>query len=539
MPVRAALSVPALAALAALVALGVARAAELTGTERADRLVGTAKADTIRGRGGNDRIDGRAGADVLHGGTGRDAILGGDGPDRIALHADGARDSASCGPGVDVVNAELADAVGADCEIVTRQLSRDPLDGVAQHETQVEPDSMAFGPTIVTVFQSGRFVDGGAAAIGWATSTDAGRTWRRGVFERVGERVSDPVVAYDRLHGVWLVATLGVGPTEDSSQVLVSRSRDGLVWSRPEPVAADPAEEYDKEWIACDTWLASRFPGRCYLVYLDAATGEIRARRSTDGGRTWSAPVSAPVESQALRGNGAFPVVRPDGTLLVFISVYGSIDPNLDSILVVRSRDGGETIEPARRVAPLLTEDIVGVRSPAFVSADVDSMGTVYVTWADCRFSAQCTANGILLTSSRDGVDWTPPRLVPFGLPNAALDRFTPAIAVDPATAGARARIAIVAYSVTQAQGCRNCEVVEAFLIGSSDGGRGWRPPQRLTAERMQLAWVAETGLGRMLADYISVSYVGGRPIPVLSLAAEPVAGEFRQAIFATTRVPW
>ena len=41
-----------------------------------------------------------------------------------------------------------------------------------------------------------------------------------------------------------------------------------------------------------------------------------------------------------------------------------------------------------------------------------------------------------------------------------------------------------------------------------------------------------------MLADYISVSYVGGRPVPVLSLATEPVAGELRQSIYATTRAP-
>ena len=54
----------------------------------------------------------------------------------------------------------------------------------------------------------------------------------------------------------------------------------------------------------------------------------------------------------------------------------------------------------------------------------------------------------------------------------------------------------------------------------------------------MPLAWLADTGLGRMLGDYISISFVGGRPVPVLSLAAEPESGEFRQAIFATTRVP-
>ena len=58
MPPRAALRVPALAVLVALVVLGAAQAAELTGTDRADRLLGTSAAETIRGRGGNDRIEG-------------------------------------------------------------------------------------------------------------------------------------------------------------------------------------------------------------------------------------------------------------------------------------------------------------------------------------------------------------------------------------------------------------------------------------------------------------------------------------------------
>ena len=526
----------ALAALVVVAGWGVAHAAELRGTERADRLIGTRLADTIRGLGGNDRIEGGAGADLLNGGIGRDVVLGQAGADRLALHYDGARDTAVCGPGVDVVMAELHDAVGDDCEVVTRQLSLDPFANLAQHETQVEPDSISFGSTIVTAFQSGRLVDGGAVGIGWATSVDAGRTWRRGLLERVGDRVSDPVVAYDRLRRTWMIGMLGAN--DDGSQLLVSRSQDGLAWSRPEAVAADPAEDYDKEWLVCDTWPSSRFFGRCYLPYLDGETREIRVRRSLDGGRTWSGHVTPPVLSAAHVGNGAYPVVRPDGALLVLYSVYGSIDPSTDSIVVARSVDGGATFEPARRLAPLLTEDTIGVRAPPFVSADVDAGGTVYVTWADCRFSSQCTANGIVLATSRDGAVWTPPRRVPFGPAEAAVDRFVPAIAVDPATSGVRARVAIAAYSVTQAQGCRDCELVDAFLIGSGDGGRTWRAPRRLNAESMPLSWVANTSLGRMLADYISVSYVGGRPVPVLSLAAEPVSGEFRQAIFASTRVP-
>ena len=203
-----------------------------------------------------------------------------------------------------------------------------------------------------------------------------------------------------------------------------------------------------------------------------------------------------------------------------------------------RSIDGGVTFEPGRRIAALLSEDIVGVRSPPFVSADVDSTGTVYATWADCRFSSQCTANSVVLATSRDGVVWRQPRRVPLGSPDAAVDRFVPALAVDPATSGARARLAITAYTVSQAQGCRRCELVDAFVIVSPDGGRTWRAPMRLNAQSMPLEWVANTGLGRMLADYISTSFVAGRPVAVLSLAAEPEGAELRQSIYASTRVP-
>jgi hypothetical protein len=538
MPPRAALGVPALAVLVALVTLGAAQAAELTGTDGQDRLVGTPRADTIRGRAGNDRIEGRAGGDLLHGGPGRDTVLGHAGPDRIALQSDGARDSVACGLGVDVVNAEHHDVVGDDCEVVTRQLSRDPFTGIGQHETQVEPDSTSFGSTIVAVFQSGRIFDGGAEGTGWATSVDAGRTWRRGFLERVADRVSDPVVAYDRVHRTWLIGTLAVTATAggESSQLLVSRSPDGIRWSRSVTAADDPTEDYDKEWLGCDTWASSPFAGRCYLVYLDAVSGEIRTRRSIDGGSTWSAPVTAPVASPLLRGNGAYPVVRPDGALLIFFSVYGTIDPSADSVQVARSVDGGATFESSRRVASLFTEDIA-LRAPPFVSADVDSVGTVYATWADCRFSAQCTENSIVLVTSRDGIAWTQPRRVPFGPGEAAVDRFVPAIAVDP-SARARGSLAIVAYAVTQSHGCATCQVVDASLIRSLDGGATWRAPVRLNAESIPLDWVADTGLGRMLADYISVSYVGGRPVPVVSLATEPVGGELRQSIYATTRLP-
>ena len=64
-----------------------------------------------------------------------------------------------------------------------RRIPTDPFGaGGAAHSTIVEPDAFGWGSTVVADFQVGRFNDGGAQAIGWATSTDAGRTWRDGLL---------------------------------------------------------------------------------------------------------------------------------------------------------------------------------------------------------------------------------------------------------------------------------------------------------------------------------------------------------------------
>src|SRR5438874_11316936 len=100
------------------------------------------------------------------------------------------------------------------------QLSSDPFQNTdSQHKTQVEPDTFAFGNTVVSTFQSGRFFDGGASDIGWATSTNGGSTWTHGflpsstVFATppgIYPRASDPSVAYDAKHNVWLISWLGI-----------------------------------------------------------------------------------------------------------------------------------------------------------------------------------------------------------------------------------------------------------------------------------------------------------------------------------------
>src|SRR5207248_513785 len=157
------------------------------------------------------------------------------------------------------------------------QISSDPYHNTtSNHKTEVEPDTFAFGNTIVATFQVGRFFDGGGTNIGWATSTNAGETWTHGFLPGttvfvggIYQRASDASVAYDAKHGVWIISWLGLFPHGNTSvvDVLVSRSTDGgLTWGLPVTVAAN-GQFYDKNWTVCDDTASSPFYGHCYTEY--------------------------------------------------------------------------------------------------------------------------------------------------------------------------------------------------------------------------------------------------------------------------------
>ena len=110
----------------------------------------------------------------------------------------------------------------------------------SQHKSEVEPDTASWGNTIVSTFQVARRPFFGGADVGFAASTDAGVTWRYGYLPGLTVNyqnghyyaASDPSVAYDAKHNVWLISTLAlVNPIGD---VAVSRSTDGgLHWGNP------------------------------------------------------------------------------------------------------------------------------------------------------------------------------------------------------------------------------------------------------------------------------------------------------------------
>ncbi len=542
---------PAVALTALLVfAPAVALAARIPGTAHADRLVGTAKADTIDGLAGNDALFGLAGNDVLRGGPGRDRLDGGAGNDSIAANGDAARDTISCGPGIDVVNADLGDSVAAGCEVTSRQISTDTVtDGGGQHATEVEPDSFAFGQTIVAVFQVGRVETGGATAIGVATSADGGNHWRSGLLPGMttlspqpgtDPRASDPTVGYDALHGVWLATALGIA--SGSFQVLVSRSPDGIAWSLPVAARVGPSGSLDKEWVACDNWPSSPNRGHCYLSYLDVSSNVLVTQTSTDGGLSWSPPVPTSIHPAGNVGpNGAQPLPRPDGSLTVVYAVGAAEDdeggdgyraaPQSAALYAATSLDGGATFGSSIEISNLTWFPTPGIRAPALPSADVAPDGKLFVAWEDCRFDPTCSRDRIVLSTSTDGQTWSAP--APVGAATPGADQVVPGLAFGLTSGGLGRGLAVAYYSMPQGCAARtSCPGIDVWATSSVTDGREWARPQRLDAQPMRLQWLAEAG-GRFFGDYISVSFVDGRAIPVYSLAVTPFGGTLRQAIMA------
>jgi len=487
-------------------------------------LAVVAAAAVAAGSAGAAGFTGSAGDDLIVGTRSVDLIAAGSGADRILVWGDGRRDRVDCGPGLDLVNAERNDILDVSCETVVRQISQDRTtarDG-SQHGTQAEPHSAAAGDTIVTVFQTGRYRDGGASAIGFSTSHDAGASWREGVLPRPSEyeRQTDPVVTYDATRATWLAATLSLS-SSGATALLVSRSSDGVVWEAPVVAAAAPGSEdgLDKEWLVCDSGVASPFRGRCYLAATELLFSTVQVQTSLDGGVTWSRPVY-PVRTSPGGALGALPVVLPNGHLIVFLT-EGNDGPT-----ALRSTDGGASLTPVNRIFGGESAPVKGVRASQLISADVDVSGRVVAVWAECGLRSKCDGNDVVLTESSDGVTWSHRRRLPT---RATGNAFMPVVATDPLNG----RIGVLYFAAT---GCKRRCRLDAWLLESPDGA-SWTKPIRLSARSMELSWIARSIQGAMLGDYMSLSFVRGKPLAVLTVAEEPIESRLRQATFAVVKV--
>jgi hypothetical protein len=444
----------------------------------------------------------------------------------------------------------LIGVAGANAAVSRTLIATDPFtNSQSQHATIVEPDTFAFGSTIVAAAQAGRYFDGGASGIRYATSTDGGQNWIQGSLPGVTvhdgnggiyQRATDPAVAYDAADGVWLVSTLAlkedVNGSPSEPAVLTSRSTDGgLTFGTPVDTAvAIGSQDYDKNWIVCDNHatLPSSAPnpkyGNCYTTWDDFGNGNrLLASTSTDGGLTWGAPVATAGNATGLGGQ---PVVQPDGTVIV-----PSANAFETAIIAYKSTDGGATWTAPVLVAGVADHTPAGnLRAGPLPSAEIDSAGKVYVTWQDCRFRRGCKSNDIVLSSSTDGTNWTAPARVPIDNVSGRVDHFIPGLGVDPATAGSTAKLGLTYYGYADARCKKNRCALQVGYIQSNNGGANWGSPVQVV-DPFPVSDVPDTSQGKMVGDYISTSWSGGKAFGPVAVGKPRVGTVFSQGLEVPT----
>jgi hypothetical protein len=412
--------------------------------------------------------------------------------------------------------AALVGAGSASANVPLTSVSTDPFtNATSQHATEVEPDTFAFGSTVLATYQVGRFFNGGASDIGFARSIDGGATWdtssflpgltfNAGTFSDPSspyERVSDPSVAYDAKHNTWMISSIPILPASlVVPTIFVSRSTDGGA-TFGTPVQIPPPTKkvnLDKNWTVCDNHADSPFYGNCYTEFDNFGEGDLEyMSTSSDGGLTWSAPVSPAGNPKGLGGQ---PVVQPNGTVIVpFESLKGTI-------AAFRSTDGGATWSKEVRVSKIsFHPNSGGLRTSPLPTAEIDAAGKAYVAWEDCRFEPKCTANDIVFSTSTDGLSWSAVNRIPIDGVGSGVDHFIPGLAVDPDTSRS-GHLALTYYFYPNAACTPATCQLNVGYTSSADGGATWTTSTQL-AGPMSLADIAATSQGPMVGDYISTSF--------------------------------
>jgi hypothetical protein len=435
----------------------------------------------------------------------------------------------------------LVTAGTAGANVALAQVSSDPYtNATSQHATELEPDTFADHGTVVAAFQVGRFFNGGASDIGVVRSGNGGASWGAPAFlhdtfdsgaSNPFERVSDPSVAYDAAHGVWIVSSIPITPSISTPTVFFNRSTDdGQTWgpaiSMPPPVSN--SVDLDKNWTVCDNHPASPFFGHCYTELDNFGDGDLELMStSTDGGLTWSVPIRTDGNDKGLGGQ---PVVQPNGKVIVPFESYNG------TISSFSSSNGGASWGKAVTVSHIrFHRNTGGLRTSPLPSAEIAGDGRVFVAWEDCRFEKQCTANDIVFSSSTDGVTWTDPVGVPIEHVSSGVDHFIPGLAVDPTTSGSGTKLALTYYFYPDTTCTGGCQL-DVGYISSPDGGAHWGPPIQL-AGPMTLSQIASTSLGTMVGDYVSTSISGGRATTVFAVGKPATSAAFDEAMYSPGRL--
>jgi hypothetical protein len=283
-------------------------------------------------------------------------------------------------------------------------------------------------------------------------STDGGLSWRSTLNTKRYDDTADPACTLGP-DGTANYVALSLTP-QSGAEVPVYRSVDGGATWRQEATIDVRGSGIDRESIVADA-TGGPYHGHVYITgetgvhELDKAHSSrngLGVWTSTDGGATFKGPsLRASPNRRYTLGLGNS-VVLKDGTLLTLFGENVNPDslgsPSAASaghpnaiIEVAASTDGGQTYEPAVKIADKYMNAVIPAAWTPSLAADPGSISfgaNVYATWTDYRSGhAQ-----ILLSRSTDkGKSWSAPRVINDLFPDtsevAGANVFMPNVAVN------------------------------------------------------------------------------------------------------------
>lgn len=370
------------------------------------------------------------------------------------------------------------------------------------------------------------------------TSRDGGKTWKRvtipGLSRCTGgsfDSATDPWLSAGPDGTVYFSgAAISLASDPPPAVLVASRSRDrGRSWSPVVPFAG-PSLRVEREVITADPTR----PGHAYAVWwerdplMEFVGSTHQFARTTDGGASWSTPITLDAAPPGALDQSAEIHVLPSGSLLATFARFQIEGAGaVQKLFASRSADEGHTwSEPfevvSQPIQPYVdpeTGDQLPNQDLTFHSAAIAPDGTVYVAWD--RASSPTTGGIDIVKSSDGGVTWSGPT----PLPGVSAFAFQPAIAVD-----SRGTVGVTWYDTRNDIPGDTPLTTDVWFAHSRDGGNSWRqlhvagPFDFRTAPR-------PSGFGR-LGEYQGLAGLGKRGFAAAFTQAAPQAEDGPTDIF-------